>query len=62
MPGPGVYEANHQQWHKGNKSTKKVEPAKKQTYIEELMEREKRQAKPGPGQYKLFKDQKEIKE
>ena len=26
------------------------------------MEREKRQGKPGPGQYKLFKDDKEIKE
>lgn len=33
-------------------------PKKKLTYIDELIEKEKKEKTPAPGQYKLFKDDK----
>lgn len=36
-------------------------PKKKLTYIDELIEKEKKEKTPAPGQYKLFKDDKQIR-
>lgn len=63
LPGPGVYEYPNSNWPSKNKnSAKKIGPKKKLTYIDEIIEHEKKEKRPAPGQYKLFKDDKEIKE
>lgn len=62
LPGPGVYDYPNGNWTIHSKhSSKKVVPSKKLTYIDEIIEREKKDKRPAPGQYKLFKDDQDIK-
>lgn len=57
VPGPGKYPFTDE-WPKKSKS---LHPAtKKKTFIEELMEKEKKEKKPAPGHYSIVKSQKEI--
>lgn len=55
MPGPGKYQLK-MAWPEKSKSLHK-EPDRK-TYIQELMDHEKKEKKPAPGHYKTFKSQK----
>jgi hypothetical protein len=61
IPGPGVYDYDADPWGTAEKPKKKIKPSKKQTFIEELMDRERKQNLPAPGQYKLFKSEAELK-
>lgn len=62
IPGPGVYNYPALNWDSKSKHTsKKIIPKRKLTYIDELIEKEKKEKNPAPGQYKLFKSDREIR-
>lgn len=62
LPGPGVYNYPASNWgSKSKASGKKIPFKRKLTYIDEIIEKEMKQKHPAPGQYKLFKDDKEIR-
>lgn len=57
IPGPGKYNFKDE-WPKKCKSLHTE--TNKTTYIDELMKREKKEKKPGPGQYQIIKTLKQI--
>ena len=62
VPGPGDYNCPAGKWSVASKNSKqKLPQAKKLTYIAEIFEKGKKEKRPAPGQYKIFKDEKDLK-
>lgn len=57
VPGPGKYTFS-EEWPE--KSKLKPRYSQNLTYIQEIIKQQKKEKRPGPGKYNLFKSQKEV--